>query len=351
MFRFETIGKSKQFYDFLKNEILGGEYKPGDRFPSIRQLAEKYGISKITVNSVLSSLVTEGLLYVEQGRGTFVAEKRPDIRLNKVMIGVMLFDFSLENNVEAEIFNSIQRNLKEDYFVIPYNSYNDTISFYKGLKGFVELDVDGMIIVPPTAEDYDAAVIQNIIKREIPMVTINRKIPGVEADFVYVDFEAVVYKATKYILDRGKKNIALFEHDSPSIAPRMLEGYKRAHREKDVPVREEHILFWSGNSKETVPDIKNLIRSIDGLVASDHLVYKMRKAIYESEKKIPEEISIVGINDTVYSRFMNPPLTAIPNPSAEIGREALKMIMERIEKKRTTSLERSFTAEIKVRST
>jgi len=350
MSQFDTIGKSKQFYDFLKNEILVGEYEPGDKFPSIRQLAEKYGISKITVNSVLSSLVTEGLLYVEQGRGTFVAEKRYNIRNSKRMIGVMLFDFSLENNVEAAIFNSIQQNLKEDCFLIPYNSYNNTGNFYKGLKGFAELDVDGMILVPPTAEDYEAAVIKEILKREVPVVSINRRIPGIKADFVYVDFEEVAYKAAKHLLDKGRTRIALFEHDSPSIGPRMVEGYKRAHCEKNVPVKEELALAWPGVLEQAGTFVASLIRGIDGLIASDHLIYKHRKVIYESGKRIPEDISIVGINDTVYSRFMNPPLTAIPHPSAEIGSEALKLLMERIENKRSDTLEKSFVTGLTVRS-
>lgn len=350
MTRFETIGKSKQFFDFLKNEILSGEYKAGDKFPSIRELAEKYDISKITVNSVMSRLVTEGLLFVQQGRGTFVAEKRNSTKHGKRMIGVMLFDFSLENNVEAEIFNSIQKNLKEDYFVIPYNSYNNTENFYKGLKGFVELDVDGMILVPPTAEDYEEAAIKGIFKKDIPLVSINRRIPVTTADFVCFDFEEMTYRAAKYLLEKGRTHIALFEHDSPSIAPLMLKGYKRAHSEKNVPVKDELTLTWSGSLQCAEPEMAVFINGIDGLIASDFLVYKVRKSIYESGKRIPEDISIIGINDTVYSRFMNPPLTAMPHPSKEIGNEAIKMLMDRIENKRVDILEKSFVADMIIRT-
>lgn len=173
--KFVTIGKSKQFYDFLKNEILGGEYKPGDKFPSIRELADKYAISKITVNSVISSLVTEGLLYVEQGRGTFVSEKKRYPLKSKKMIGVMLFDFKLESDIEIGVFNGIQENLKDDYFVIPYNSYDDVDMFYKGLRGFIELDVDGMVLVPPSSEDYDVALIKSILFKDVPIVLITAK--------------------------------------------------------------------------------------------------------------------------------------------------------------------------------
>jgi len=347
MKRFETLGKSKQFHDFLKNEILNGEYAPGDKFPSIRQLAETYSISKITVNSVLSNLVTEGLLFVEQGRGTFVADLKGKSMDRKIMIGVMLFDFSLENNVEAEIINSIQMNLGDDAYIIPYNSYNDTKNLYKGLKGFTELDVDGMIIVPPMAEDYDGNVIAGIIKKDVPMVTINRRIQGIEADFVHVDFFETARKGTMYLLEKNKRNIMLYLHYSPSIKELMREGYVRAHEQAGVPYEESNIRCYRD---------ENLIGALihtdtDGIIASDHLIYKHRREIRRSGKRITEDLSIVGINDTVYSRFMDPPLTAIANPSAMLGKEALKLLMERIDGARTEPVEASFVSEITVRST
>jgi GntR family transcriptional regulator, arabinose operon transcriptional repressor len=345
--RFETLGKSKQFHDFLKNEIINGEYSPGDKFPSIRQLAEAYSISKITVNSVLSNLVTEGLLFVEQGRGTFVADIKEKSMNRKIMIGVMLFDFSLENNVEAEIINNIQMALRDGAYIIPYNSYNDTKNLYKGLKGFTELDVDGMIIVPPMAEDYDGDVIAGIIKAGVPMVTINRRIRGIEADFVHVDFFETARKSTMYLLGKKRRNIMLYVHYSPSIREFMRAGYIKAHEQMGLPVDINNIRCFKD---------ENLIGSIinndtDGLIASDHLIYKHRREIRQSGKRITEDLSIVGINDTVYSRFMDPPLTAIANPSAMLGRASLKLLMERIDGVRTDYVEASFVSEINVRST
>ena len=345
--RFETLGKSKQFHDFLKNEIINGEYSPGDKFPSIRQLAETYSISKITVNSVLSNLVTEGLLFVEQGRGTFVADLKEKSMDRKIMIGVMLFDFSLENNVEAEIINSIQMDLRDGAYIIPYNSYNDTKNLYKGLKGFTELDVDGMIVVPPMAEDYDDKIITGIIKKGVPLVTINRRIPGIDADFVHVDFFETARKCTMYLLKKNRRNIMFYIHYSPSIRSLMRAGYVKAYEQMGLSVDVNNICCYKD---------ENLIGSIihtdtDGIIASDHLIYKHRREIRQSGKRIPEDLSIIGINDTVYSRFMDPPLTAIANPSAILGRESLKLLMERIDEVRTEPVEAAFVSEITVRST
>lgn len=337
---FKTIGKSKQFYEFLKNEILSGEYKPGDKFPSIRKLSEKCNISTVTVNSVISNLVTEGYLYIEQGRGTFVNELKHDPRKDKKIIGVMFFDFRMENNIEASMFNSVQENLKDNYYLIPYNSYDDIQTFYKGLKGFAELEVDGLILVPPASEKYDAGIVRNLIPEDVPIVFINRAIGPIMADFIGMDFETATYMAAKHIFEQGRQRILLVQYNSPSISKNMTNGYIRAYKEAGLSVDENFILNWpSGNNEFDCMFSSKLIKIlkrqqyVDGLVASDILIYKYRKCLSQANRIIPDNLSIVSINDTVYSRYMDPPLTTVPFPSIRIGEKAAKIITDRIEGK------------------
>lgn len=348
---FKTIGKSKQFYDFLKNEISSGEYKPGDKFPSIRNLANKYKISPITVNSVISNLVTGGLLYVEQGRGTFVSERGKSLKKNKKMIGVMLFDFRMESSFEPLVFNSIQENLKDDYFVIPYNSYDDIELFYKGVKGFVELGVDGMILVPPTSEDYNEAFFKSMFTADIPIVLINRRIPSVKADLLTMDFEKGIHNAVVHLIGKNRRNIALIKHSSPSMERQMYNGYVKGYAEAGLSFDTGLIYNWPGNAEDVEPVMKSIVGRADGLIASDYLIYKNRKVIYGSGARIPERLSVIGVNDSVYSRFMNPPLTAVQYPSERIGKEAVRIVMDRIENKSYEGeISKSFIPELIIRS-
>ncbi len=340
MTEFVTIGKSKQFYEFLKSEILSGEYKPGDKFPSIRKLAEKHNISTITVNSVISNLVTKGYLYVEQGRGTFVKELKHDSRKDKRMIGVMFFDFRMENNIEATMFSSIQENLKDDYYLIPYNTYDNVQNFYKGLRGFTELEVDGLILVPPASEAYDQTIVRSLIPENVPIVFINRKIDSIPADFLGMDFETATYMAVKHIFRQGRQKVMLIRYLSPSISNNMTNGYVRAHEEAKISVEKNLLLDWPSDCNGPDYEFKDkLVKAmkrqqyVDGLVASDILIYKYRKSLYESNRTVPDNLSIVSINDTVYSKFMEPPLTTVPFPSTQIGKKAAEIITDRIEGK------------------
>ncbi len=57
----------------LRNKVENGEWKPGDQIPTEEELCERYRVSRITVKQAVNGLVADGLLYRQQGRGTFVA--------------------------------------------------------------------------------------------------------------------------------------------------------------------------------------------------------------------------------------------------------------------------------------
>ncbi len=71
--RISKLPLYQQLYDILRESISRGDWKPGDLIPPESELIEKYQVSRITVRQVLDMLVKDGLIYRQQGRGTFVA--------------------------------------------------------------------------------------------------------------------------------------------------------------------------------------------------------------------------------------------------------------------------------------
>lgn len=68
-----------QLKEFIRDRIRSDEWVPGTLIPSERELCERYGISRMTARQAITELVNEGLLYREQGKGTFVDRARPKI--------------------------------------------------------------------------------------------------------------------------------------------------------------------------------------------------------------------------------------------------------------------------------
>ena len=70
-----TRVSARSFHD----RVTSGEWRPGDQIPTIRELGELYGVSRITVVQALDELSHEGLLVRWQGKGVFVGQPRPDV--------------------------------------------------------------------------------------------------------------------------------------------------------------------------------------------------------------------------------------------------------------------------------
>jgi len=73
-----------QLKELIRDKIRSGEWAEGMRLPSERELCEQYGVSRMTVRQSITDLVHEGLLYREQGRGTFVRRARINQQLDRL---------------------------------------------------------------------------------------------------------------------------------------------------------------------------------------------------------------------------------------------------------------------------
>ena len=74
-----------QLYQILRDNIWRGKWEPGDMIPPESELTERYGVSRTTVRQVLDMLVNEGLIYRQQGRGTFVAHPTVEQTLVRIV--------------------------------------------------------------------------------------------------------------------------------------------------------------------------------------------------------------------------------------------------------------------------
>lgn len=324
MASFVSIGKSKQFYEFLRNSILSGEYKVGDKFPSIRDLSKKYEISRPTVNSVISNLVNEGFLIVDQGRGTFVARTDDHKKSNaNNLIGFLMIDYTSGSEIENEILGHMGDLFqKKGYYIVPVNVKNDISRFYSLLSMMADLDVCGLVIAPPSNEAYDINVIRNLVGN-IPMVCINRDLPGCNRDLVQMDFYHCGKLATEHLLKQGRKRILVQNLFGSTLDKMLFDGCVSACEEAGV--NPEDVIIE--NEQWDSPEI---IKNVDGLITGDNEIYRNFSVIRDAGMSVPDDIGIVGINDSNYSRLCSPKLTAIRNSGDLIAKECCDFLIERM---------------------
>src|SRR6266496_2895755 len=76
IYRNSPLPRYYQLKEIMRDRVQSDEWKPGDLIPSERELSEKYGISRMTARQAITELVNEGLFYREQGKGTFVSQRK-----------------------------------------------------------------------------------------------------------------------------------------------------------------------------------------------------------------------------------------------------------------------------------
>jgi GntR family transcriptional regulator len=128
----------------IQNKIMSGQYEAGERLPTEDELAQNFGVSKITVRNALSILETGGLITRGRGKGTFVADAIPEIKqsIYTSLIGmVMLSDSHItpleiktikirESRIPKDICTFFQRGYKEDISRIIRLVTRKNVSYY-----------------------------------------------------------------------------------------------------------------------------------------------------------------------------------------------------------------------------
>lgn len=91
---------SEEIFDQIKNNILSGELKPGDRITPENELKDLFGVSRNSVRAALQKLIALGLVTVKQGEGTFVSKLSPAIYMNSLMPMLILGDDDMVEMLE-----------------------------------------------------------------------------------------------------------------------------------------------------------------------------------------------------------------------------------------------------------
>ena len=142
-----------QLEQIIKSRILKGEFSPGDKIPTERELCEIYKVSLITVRKAISSLVREGFIIRKQGKGTFIS----DVETKNIR------KLQFTGNIDGFIKNGLKLNKMEVLAIekkIPPFKISQALNIHKEQEA-VE------IIRRRDADDVPVAYLKNYLPIEI----------------------------------------------------------------------------------------------------------------------------------------------------------------------------------------
>ena len=243
------------------------------------------------------------------------------------------------NSFFAKVFTGIEKVAEEKgYNVITCISNESLEKEINTLEMLSNGTIDGFILsVSEEAQKLNEfSHFNDIINEGTPIVMFDRISEEVNCDKVIVDdFESSV-NATEHLINSGCKKIALFSSiDNLSVGKLRAQGYLKALEKNGIEVNNDNIILT--DSEEDFDKKAQMLfdkHKIDGIFAVDeHSSVSAIKLGLKNGYKIPEELSVIGFADGVWSRRLSPSLSTVSQHGPEIGEAAAKLLIAELESK------------------
>ncbi len=248
-------------------------------------------------------------------------------------IGVIVPEIA--NTFFSQAINGIEEIAYErGYHVVIFQSHESLEREIANIQHLFARKVDGLLI-SLTGSSNDIRHLEEYRHNNFPIVYFDRVPDTLEAHKVVVDNFEGAFKATEYLIEKGKRKIAhITSPPTLSITQERMGGYKSALEKHGLPVREELIKYCSFRPEEAEEAIRGLLKNEQPdafFIGSDRLSL----GCYQAYKKLMvDEITLIGFTNLGVAHLLEPPLSTIVQPAMTIGQKAAGILLDEIENKR-----------------
>lgn len=190
--------------------------------------------------------------------------------------------------------------------------------------------VAGVILSP---SDPNAPQITDLLDSHIPVVAFDREVADPRADTVIADNTNGLALATNLLIEAGHTDIGYVGgRTSVETGIERLRGYQQAMRAAGLRSRAVSGDFRIEGGQRAVAKLLEAASPPTALVVANNLMtLGALKACRDAGVSIPDELAIVGVDDPYWAEFVSPPITSLAQPVAAMAREAVSMLMARLE--------------------
>ena len=196
--------------------------------------------------------------------------------------------------------------------------------------------VDGILLVPT---DSRAAYLTGIAGGATPLVSIDRSIEIASADSVEVENRVGARMAVEHLIEHGRKRIVCVVTNSHlRTIKERIAGYRECLRHAGLPLAKELHLSSRASARAALSEIFSSRRTPDAFFTGNNAAtIWVIETLREMGIRMGKDIALVGFDDEAFYTLITPPVTAVRQPSAELGRVAARLLMEKIRGGSSTS--------------
>jgi LacI family transcriptional regulator len=233
----------------------------------------------------------------------------------------------------AEVARAIEdTSFAQNYSVFLCNSDGDLKKQHAYTNVLIENRVAGILFV---AAGISTELVNDLRRRRVPLVVVDREVPGAEVDTVLTNHAQGGRLATQHLVDLGHKRIACISGSSEvSPSDQRLIGYREVLEENGFPFDEKLVLkgdYKYESGYEATRQILSIQKPPTAIFAcNDLMAVGCISAAAELNVRVPDDLSVVGFDNVRLASFTHPPLTTVAQPIYEIGVIATEMLLQRI---------------------
>lgn len=345
-----------QVYEGLIKMITEKKWRVGELLPSERELSIMFNVDRLTVRRALGMIAKEGLVEKIAGLGTRVTSvsllfgENPNFRnliflLPKIPKNVISAD-RITEPFNSSLFYSVENECKKQGFNLIYTTISDEEVLTDVLDG---RGILGLLFVSKVNEKF----IAEAKKLKIPSVVINN-----ESDFfptIRAAREKGTYEAIKYLISQNHRQICFINGISSYITSKdSLQGYKRALADANIDWKQQIIKEGDWTFEGGYKAMKEIIQEHPKLptavfACNDTTAIGVMEAIKTAGLSIPQDISVIGCDDTEPSKYSSPRLTTIKVNTAIMAEIACQSLFLSIKNREIQNIQIILPTELIIR--
>jgi len=309
---------------------------------TIIEVAKRASVSIGTVSNVLrgtarvSAALRERVETAIRDLDYHPNEIARSLKVNQTnMLGMVLPDIT--NPFFPEIIRGAEdQAFSRGYLLVTANTDEQVERERRVISMLRSRRVDGILLA--CAPGIDTSHIRGAIDSGIPIVCLDRSVPGMKLDCVLLDNVRGAEECVRYLVRVGYRSIAIITGSlGLQTAQERLRGYKLALRECGIPVSRELILEGDYRREAGYRLGKEILlrrkRPSAIFVCNGVMTLGVLQAFEEMNVRCPEDVALATFDDLVIDRSFHPRLTVVAQPGYEIGSRGASLLMDRIEHK------------------
>ncbi|CAM3633302.1 LacI family DNA-binding transcriptional regulator [Erysipelothrix urinaevulpis] len=246
-------------------------------------------------------------------------------------IGIVVPD--LENYFFATLVTNIQNSMRDkDIFVMIAATGDKVDQDLKGIELLVSRGVDLIVLaVSNEAANQPDRYLQKFSETNTPIIMVDRIIDEYDGTKIQYNDAIGMYKLTNHVLSKQHTKIAYIKGDRYMLRNAgRTEGFVRAMQDQGINVSNDQIYegnFSYESGYELFDTIYNQHHYTAIIAANDMMAYGLLKRANERNIKIPDDISITGYDNVIFSEMLTPSLTTVNQNMVELNDELIRLIM------------------------